>query len=93
MPQHWRLYWKNKKKKMNNLFGSKSEAILKRSAAHKSQFSKLRDQLLKINEEAMIEASKLSEKILLLKEEARLLSEESITNEKVIKNVDKILGN
>jgi len=75
------------------LLGTNAASILKKSAKVKAVIYKLRDDLTGINLQLMEEASSISNKIQELQDTQILLSDESGENTKVIKNIDKILGN
>lgn len=71
---------------------SKAIKILAKSSKIKSTFAKMKDDLLKVNQDLMDEAAVISNKINELQSTQKDLSSESLVNGKVIKNIEKILG-
>lgn len=77
---------------MFNFKVQNAESILKRSKSIKSAFLKMREDLFGVNEDLMVESARISAEISELQNIQTELSDESIVNGKVIKNIDKILG-
>lgn len=78
---------------------NKSEKLIEKSQGYKSVFNTLRINLEKSNSEMINEEGRLNddifsleEKKVQLKNEQIALRTETISNENVIKNIDKILG-
>lgn len=78
------------KKKLTLL--EKAQEALNKSKQIKSVFASMKDDLVNTNMNLMATAGELSAAAQLLLDQQQLMAEESEVNEKVINNIDKILG-
>ena len=77
---------------MFNNNSNNAAKLVAKSQGHKKVFATLKSNLIATNKAMLIEASNVSKKIKELQDQQVALSEESLTNDTVIRNIENILG-